>query len=158
MNKVVDTYYRENYDALVKRLSYRLGTRENAEDAVQEAFARAIKYFESCNIDFDRWFKVLLANVVKAAQNDLRMAGLAKSIDDSLEELEPIVPDHVKDLFRNHMDRLANGKASFTKEIIRLHILFGYNSKEIAGLVGLTNGSVRNVLTDFTKEVQEIYG
>src|SRR3546814_8875926 len=93
MNKVIDAYYRENYDSLVKRLSYRLGTRENAEDTVQEAFTRAVKYYESCSVDFDRWFKVLLANAVKDAQGDIRTAGLTKSIDDATDELEPIIPN-----------------------------------------------------------------
>src|SRR3546814_15218451 len=87
MNKVIDAYYRENYDALVKRLSYRLGTRENAEDTVQEAFTRAVKYYESCSVDFDRWFKALLANAVKDAQGDIRTAGLTKSIDDATDEI-----------------------------------------------------------------------
>lgn len=158
MNEVVDKYYRENYDLLVKRVKSRAGSQENAEDVVQEAFTRALKYYKSCSNNFERWFSVILSNTLKDHQKDLRLAGLTKSIDDSLNELEPIIPNHVKDLFRAHMDKLSAHKASYNKEIIRLNILFGYNSKEISQLLGLANGTVRNSLSMFTKEVQEIYG
>lgn len=158
MNKIIDAYYRENYDALVKRLSYRLGTRENAEDTVQEAFTRAVKYYESCSVDFDRWFKVLLANAVKDAQGDMRMAGLTKSIDDATDELEPIIPDHVKDFFRGHMDKLSLTKPSYNKEVVRLNILFGYDPREISEQLDLSINFVKNSLKAFTKEVKEIYG
>jgi RNA polymerase sigma factor (sigma-70 family) len=158
MNKVIDAYYRENYDALVKRLSYRLGTRENAEDTVQEAFTRAVKYYESCSVDFDRWFKVLLANAVKDAQGDIRTAGLTKSIDDATDELEPIIPNHIKDLFRDHMGALSKTKPSFNTEVIRLNILFGYTPREISEQLNLSINVVTNNLVAFTKEVKEIYG
>lgn len=158
MDKVIDAYYRENYDDLVKKLTYRLGNTQNAEDAVQEAFTRAVKYYESCNVDFTRWFRVLLSNVIKDAQKDLRMAGLTKNIDDVVEELEPIIPNHVKDYFRNHVDRLSGEKKSYNKEIIRLHVLFGYTTKEVSEALGLSHSTVRNSLVEFTKEVKEIYG
>lgn len=157
MNEVVNNYYKENYDLLVKRVKNRAGSVENAEDVVQEAFTRALKYYKSCSIDFDRWFKVILSNTLKDYQKDSRMAGLTKNIDDVVGELEPIIPDHVKDIFRGHMDRLSLLKPSFNKEIIRLNVLFGYGPNEIAELLGLAKSTVKNSLSQFTKEVKEIY-
>ena len=159
MNELVNNYYRENYDALVKKVKNRAGSPENAEDVVQEAFTRALKYFDSYlpHLQFERWFGVILSNTLKTYQNECRMAGLTKNIDDALDELEPVVPDHIKDHFRNHMDKLSNSKGSYNKEIIRLHILFGYTSKEISELLGISNGAVRNSISAFTKEVVGIY-
>lgn len=157
MNEVICNYYKENYDLLVKRVKSRAGSAENAEDVVQEAFTRALKYYGSCSIDFDRWFSVILSNTLKSYQKDLRLAGLTKNIDDAIDELEPVIPDHVKELFRDHMDRLSLLKPSFNKEIIRLNILFGYTPSEIAEVLGLTRKTVSNNLSLFTKEVKEIY-
>lgn len=158
MNEVVDKYYRENYENLVKRTKNRLGSTEDAEDAVQNAFVNALKYYESCTIDFDRWFKVILSNSCKKVERERRAGGLTRNIDDVLEELEPVIPDHIKDFFRLHMDRLSLTKASYNKEIIRLNILFGYEPKEISELLGLARSTVRNSLLAFNKEVKEIYG
>lgn len=159
MNKVIDTYYRENFNLLVKRCGGRLGSVQDGEDAVQETFLRAIKYFESYDsrVKFAKWFEGILANVVRDSQREIRMAGLTKNIDEAIDELEPTIPDHVKDHFRNHMDLLSKHKASYDKEVVRLHILFGYTSKEISQLLGLANGTVRNSISCFCKEVQEIY-
>lgn len=160
MNELVNTYYRENYNALVKKVKNRAGSPENAEDVVQEAFTRALKYFDSYlpHLKFEKWFGVILSNTLKDYQNDSRMAGLTKNIDDAIDELEPIIPNHIKDHFRNHMDKLSAHKASYNKEIIRLNILFGYSPKEISELLGLAQSTVRNSLSTFTKEVMEIYG
>jgi RNA polymerase sigma-70 factor (ECF subfamily) len=158
MNETIDKYYRENYDLLVKRVKNRAGSPENAEDVVQEAFSRAIKYFNSCSSNFDRWFSVILSNTLKDYQKELRLGGLTKNIDDAINELEPIIPNHIKDHFRAHMDQLANAKTSCSKEVIKLHILYGYTSKEIAEILGLSNGYVKNNISLFTKEVGEMYG
>jgi len=158
MNKVVDKYYRENYESLVKRTKNAAGSIENSEDIVQEAFSRALKYFDSCSIDFDRWFKVILSRVLKDHQRDSRLAGLTKNIDDTIDELEPIIPDHIKDFFRDHMNKLSLTKPSYNKEIIRLNILFGYDPKEISESLDVSIKIVKNNLYLFSKEVKEIYG
>jgi RNA polymerase sigma-70 factor (ECF subfamily) len=157
MNTIIDEYYRENYEQLIKRLSYRLGSPENAEDAVQEAFTRAVKYYKSCTSDFDRWFKVIMSNVVKDFQKEIRLAGLTKSIEDSYEELDPIVTDHIRACFRSHMEKLSDSKRSFDKEILRLNILFGYNRKEIAQILGISDRTVKRKLDFLIAEVQELY-
>lgn len=157
MNKVVDTYYRENYNALIKRSKNRLGSIQDAEDAVQDAFVNALKYFESCSIDFDRWFKVILSNACKKVEREKRAAGLTKSIDDAMDEVEPHIPDHIKDHFRNHMEQLANAKVSYNKEVVRLHILYGYTSKEISELLGISNDLAKKNISLFVQEVREIY-
>jgi len=45
MNKQLERFYKTNYLTLIKRVSHRAGGPYNAEDVVQEAFVRALKYW-----------------------------------------------------------------------------------------------------------------
>lgn len=157
MNETVNTYYRENYDKLVKKIKSRVDRPEDAEDVVQEAFGRALKYFNSCSSDFDRWFKVILSNSLKDYQRESKLGGITKNIDDVMDELEVIIPNHIKDHFRNHMDDLSRGKSSYDREIMRLHILFGYNHKEISQILGITTKTVQRHLLLLMAEILELY-
>jgi RNA polymerase sigma factor (sigma-70 family) len=62
----LEDHYIKNCQKLIKRLSYKAGTVWAAEDCVHEAYARAIRYIESCDNDkdFNKWFTTILNNVL----------------------------------------------------------------------------------------------
>lgn len=154
----INKYYRENYTLLVKRMNSRMGNMQDAEDVVQDAFVRACKYYKSCNVDFDRWFKVILGNCAKAKQSENRLGGLTTNIDDAVKELPAVLPNHISALARVEVQKIINSQESGdVKETIRLNIMFGYTPAEIAFLVNVKHQKVKNILKKFNKEMKEAY-
>lgn len=156
----LEQYYRENFDTLVKRLGRIQGGVMAAEDVVHNAFERAIKYYESFNeeSDFERWFSIILSNALKRHQNDVRNQGVTKSIEESEDEIEPIIPDDIRPILKDEVKRLAQDKTGTRKEVLRLTFEFGYKPSEIVTIVeDVTYRQVTRYLADFRQEVMEIY-
>lgn len=63
----LEQFYRANFDRYVKQYTNRAGTKESAEDAVQEAFVRALKYWDSYDPThpLDTWFNRIISNALK---------------------------------------------------------------------------------------------
>lgn len=100
-NEVVEQHYRTHYETLVRRNTSALGS-VDAEDAVMEAYARGLKYWDSFDPDkskFQTWFGMILLNAVRDAITKQMEGGevhlkpamlqMTASMDDkvSLEEL-----------------------------------------------------------------------
>ena len=70
---MIEQFYKENYNILVKRIQARRMQECDAEDVVQEAFVRALKYADSFNPDFHEigaWFNTILNNSFKEYRHD----------------------------------------------------------------------------------------
>lgn len=154
---VLEVYYRENYNTLIKRLNSRLGSMQDAEDVVQEAFYNAFKYHKSCVIDLDRWFNVILTNTRKKFESERRLGGLTKNIDDCLHELDPIISDHIGTLTKEEIKKLVLNTVGEYGEVLRLNLIFGYSPREIAIITNVKNQTIRNYLRKFTNELKELY-
>lgn len=156
----IETYYRANYDLLVKRLSRIVGGVMAAEDVVQNAFENACKYYAARGevYNFERWFSIILANCLKRHHADVRNQGVTKSIEESEDEIEPIIADDVRPILKEEIKRLAQGKTGTRKEVLRLTFEFGYKPSEIVTIVeDVTIHRVKHYLKEFRKEVLEIY-
>lgn len=161
MNEVVNSHYRENYSLLVKRMYRRLNSLEDAEDVVQEAFTRALQYYPSYDSKkckrFENWFNVVLSNVYKKFVNEKRLAGLSKSLEDATDELEPVIVDHFRCITKKEIKRLMGDKPNDVREILSLHLMYGYAPSEISLLVSSNTRRVNNVLYNFSQELKELY-
>ena len=84
---ILEIHYNRNRDVLTKKLAGRVGTRYNAEDVVQEAYARALKYFRAWTYDgvgteldsFNRWFTTILNNACREFQYEERGQGMVRA-------------------------------------------------------------------------------
>lgn len=84
----IDEHYRANFTISVKKLSRALG-HHNAEDVVQDAYYRILKYEIDPEI-LDKVFNTILSNCVRQHLRDARMKGMVT--DDVRSELEIIDP------------------------------------------------------------------
>lgn len=156
----LETYYRANYDQLVKRMARACGSPMDGEDVVHDAFERALKYYESFiqGQDFERWFSVILSNCFKRHQSNARLGGASKPIEECIEELEPIVPDDIRGITKEEVKALALSKSGQQREVLRLTLDFGYKPSEIVTLVkDVTLRQIEHHLYSFKKEVVERY-
>lgn len=153
----IETFYRSQYGQLVKRMTWVTGSHHDAEDIVHDAFEKAMKYINSCNSDFERWFNVILSNCFKDHQNRARLAGTSKPLEECEDEIEPVFPTAYNEMLRQEIRDLANGKPEKQREVLRLTFDFGYKPSEIVILTDLTLRQVNEHLYQFRKEVKEIY-
>ena len=68
-NSLITKHYIENYKRLVKRSMWRVPNKSLAlaEECVQEAYARALKYYSTFNPKqdlFNNWFEGILRNAI----------------------------------------------------------------------------------------------
>lgn len=149
----------ELYDerqVLINRVRFRVGSPVDAEDIVQEAFARALKYIGSWNPDYKplaAWFNTIMNNACKDFQREERVKGMgmmhdyeSRLLDDEMADSE-LVEKIIKDM----------GVTS-QSEVLRMYFLLGYTPREIAQVHELKPQSISNIIQRFKLDMREKYG
>lgn len=149
-NKIVEAYYRENYTVLIKIARRRVGDYSLvlAEEAVQEAFFRVLKYYRSYNGEsFDSWFKRILYNCI----NDIKRQERDKGV---VTRDEPVQASSSKDvnLSKQVADLLKKQKPR-DSEILNMYFFLGFKTREISELLNVSHDVVRDVIRTFRKRV-----
>ena len=157
MNEVIKNHYEENYDLLVKRMARRLDSVEDGEDVVQEAFTRAIQYYKSwAGNRFENWFNVILSNTYKRFISEKKMGGLSKPLEDSLEEIEPIIVNYLDSIASSELEALINKKGGRDRDILMLNIFYGYSWAEIAAILCISKKAIDGVVYRFHLELKGV--
>lgn len=149
-NEFIETYYRENYKERLKFARKRVGgyNLALAEEAVQEAFARALRYFSTYDAeeDFDKWFGKILVNCI----NDIkRIEG------DSGASRDEFSNDYIANVqFNKEVVELFGKETPRNQEILNMYFFYGYKSREIAEFMHISHDSVRDIIRTFRKRVR----
>lgn len=155
MNKEIEEHYLLNRRALVKRLTFKTGSVQDAEDVVQEAYCRALKYIASFNKEqsFENWFTRILRNSVKEWEREKFNSPPIESFDE--EEAEPIPDSNMqKRMLKSVAESIDEEKNEYTKEILKLYYLQGF---KLAEIVQITNGNytaVNNMVHRFKRAIK----
>lgn len=158
MITIIEKYYKANFDKLVKRMSFRAGTVQDAEDIVQDAFERAIKYKESFEIGlpFNHWFQRILNNALKQHKN--MQKGFNHPVELEEEHLEPVeCPGYNKQL-RRQIEQEMQGLSDESCEIVILYFTYGYRIKDIVEITNLKYKVVDNAIQRFKHTIRQKYG
>jgi len=159
MYKLIEDFYRINFKRLVNKVRGRAGSYHNAEDVVQEAFTRSLKYYKSYNpaiTPFDAWFSRILENSLRTHAKDRRAQGMVH--DARTDNLITTTPDSFLRMFLKEITDdialLSEGK----QEVMNLSFFFGYTPMDISKIVNLNVGAVRTMLHRFREELRYKYG
>jgi len=147
---MIEQHYRDNYKKLVYRIAYRVRGPANAEDVVQEAYARALKYVDNTEVlEFDKWFNRLLNNACKDWQNVERHQGMAWSNipEDALGGYD--LPDSID------LEPLIAHNSPAHQEVLRLYFKSDMREVDIVHVVGKTYGAIHQILVRFRRENQD---
>lgn len=156
MNEVLERYYRDERDNLLRRLNFGAGTPENAEDVLQEAFVRALTYWETFDPDHKElgaWFSTILKNCLRDFKRDEWLYGMGEDVD----EVELLVEDEVADIAKQ-LRSLMDGKSEEHQEILSLYFEKNYSPKDIANITTTKVKTIKQIIWRFATEAKEKYG
>lgn len=144
-------HYNKNFKKLVKKMSFRSGTQWAAEDIVQEAYARALKYIGSFQDgkDFNNWFTTILNNSLYEHQNVERGMVVPEEVDEPLVELPSGLLEDVR--------RLMKRESKEHQEILHLHFVLDYSAQDISKVTNNTYANSSKVIQRFRNNVKQLY-
>ncbi|NOQ73261.1 MAG: sigma-70 family RNA polymerase sigma factor [Crocinitomix sp.] len=156
---MIEEFYRNNFDKQVKKIRYIIGSHSSAEDVVQEAYRRAVKYQSSYREEMGElstWFNSILYNSMKDWQTQDRDKGIVKKplSDDIVEELTYIVEnEHIGFIEKEIEGVLGDGRV---QSVLYLWFILGYSAKEISQVVNsMSVTNVTTIATRFRKLIQK---
>lgn len=159
MKKMIEEFYLRERRRLVKVVSNRAGGVENAEDVVQTAFERALRYrrsFDPNHKEFEGWFVTILNNALRDFKADERLLGMSVEYKEELDERIELT-DIEGDLAEAILMEIE--KKSFpVRQALFLYFVKQYTPREIVQILDMTNGYVRISVHDFKKELRKKYG
>lgn len=159
MNQHIEDHYKDNYKRLVKRMSFRGGTIWAAEDIVQTAYERAIRYYRPLNPeDFERWFSVLLNNAAKDFNAAERGYSPINDDDELQEELPYLGCPHYPEEIMREVFELVNTKSEVQIEILSLHLKHELSAKDISTITNYSYAKTHQIIQRFRNELRDLYG
>lgn len=140
-----ESLYRRAYPKLLGYAGRRLTGREEAEDAVSETLARAIRLlprFTWQGAGFEAWLYGICRNVVLETQRAGRFRGfepVPEVVETAPGPLETVLVDEEAALVRRAFGRLN----SADQELLELRVVGGLDADEVGTLIGKRAGAVR---------------
>lgn len=154
-NKVIEEHYKAQYNLLVKRMYNRTKDVFAAEDIVQEAFTRALKYWINPT-NLEAWFNILLNNAMRDFIRAERISGCSDSIEGE-EDWEMVSVCEWVDDIREMMYIDISKYPKPTCDILFLYLERDFKPREIHEVLGENNGTIRNTISRFRQEVKQKY-
>lgn len=147
---LITSHYLQHYERLVKRTIWRVPNKSKAiaEECVQEAYARALKYFPAFNEKkdlFERWFEGILRNAIHDCREVEKDRGVSKELSD--EDGAELVPYRKEKLIAIAV--LRDMKEDANRLVLSMFLLYGFKTKDIAEYTGLTHTNVRQIIYKF---------
>lgn len=160
---LIENHYRENRYKLVKKLSYRAGTEEAAEDIVQEAYYRALKYVgsfregttpELTKTAFSKWFSTIIHNCLKEYKNV--ESGHSASEFEEEENAGTSCPHYPNHILRD-VYTLIKTKSFVQQEILNLYFRQEYSAIDISRITEYSYANCHQIIQRFRNELKDLY-
>jgi RNA polymerase sigma-70 factor (ECF subfamily) len=144
-----------NRGKLTAYANRRLQNWEDAEDAVQESYSRALQFIPSFNksLDFDNWFFIVLTNVVNdMIRNKGSAPEMVEADDNTLTSEEFIAPAEEPFHFMlyseqdQRMSKVCSQLSDRDASILSLYYSYGHSAPGIATLLGVNIATVNRVI------------
>lgn len=156
MYRLIETHYREHFDRLTKVYTRYLGSKERAEDVIQEAYTRALAYHDSYDgsRDFNKWFNSIIASALRDNKRATAMHGM---VDISEAEDLPIKPAAIPAIILDRVMQAINAKPEQEANVLKLALVNQYRPSEISKLIELSTGAIRMIVYRFRQQIKDEY-
>lgn len=154
MNRqMIEQFYKHSYRLLIKRTYAHVKNPHAAEDIVQEAFCRALKYHDEDVGNFRNWFSVLLNNARMDFQRAERMGGASLEFDEEWEAVG--MSDWADDMLNKIGIEIEKVEDEELRSAYHLYYIKQYKPREILQVVQLTPGKLRVCIHRFGEKLKE---
>lgn len=156
-NQIIEDHFKANYGRLLKRMTFRSGTEWDAEDVIQEAYCRALKYFKTYDgKHLDQWFSTILNNTLrdyKRSEKGLNTVSLEE------DELDGVACSSVPDRVMFEIAQRINQKPPDQQEVLHRYFMEGYTVREIHEITGYSYEGAFKLVKRFKRnELEGRYG
>lgn len=153
--------YDEYYDKIAHYVYVRIGDKNEAEDIASEVFLKAlksIKSYEEQGAPMQAWLFRIAHNMVV---DHLRKVSKYKTVSiDNVEIRDETDPADIAEInitmesVRKAMEQLTPDQ----REVLQLRFFGGLSSKEVAGVMKKTDGSVREMQSNALERLRQLLG
>lgn len=158
MYDLIEQHYRNNFDKIVATFTPRYGA-HNAEDIVQEAYARACQYFYSYNPDteFENWFSRILSRSVISHYRDTPDDDPYDYTEDdwAVDGRADTYTIAVANELREGVERLLSVKKERQQQMVRLLVFDENTVYQTARALHVNPQKVWSALRRFRRELKE---
>jgi len=161
MHDMIEKFYREHRDSYVYRISRKAGGLENAEDIVQEAFCRLLKYQTFFEDKGEEALHPYFSRVLNRALQDFRTEdtrqGMALAEYGMDEEASNELMGYQKRILEEIKEDITSRKQEH-KNILYMFFYLGYPPRDIVKALDVNYHMAKNVINRFKHEMREKYG
>jgi RNA polymerase sigma factor (sigma-70 family) len=151
----LEAHFRENRLKLVKRIMFRCGSLEDAEDIVQEAYFRALKYHNSYSGDnYDKWFNTVLNNSLRDFKNAQAHHQLPEFDE---EDADGTSCTHYTEHILKEVYELIRTKSAVQQEVLMLYFKHEYTPVDISRITSYSYSQCHQIIYRFRNELKELY-
>lgn len=155
MYDLIEQHYLTHRRNLVKRMSGAAG--DGAEDVVQEAYCRALKYQKSYKPEFslEKWFNQILNNCLREYKNSEK--GFSAVVFEE-EEQDGLACTGYGERVIAEINDIIKTKSVVQMEVLTLSLQQGYTAKEVSEITEYTYSNCHQIMRRFRQELKELYG
>jgi len=144
-NKLIEEHYRQNYKQFVKLATNRVPNKSVAlaEEAVQEAYTLAIKYFRTYDPakgNFQNWFYYILRNAIKATMNREGSVTIVE-LDETSMSATDLDRKYIAWILQ-HIDQSKEPEQT----VLRMFFYHGFKTIEIAEFLNKKHDAIRQTI------------
>jgi len=150
-------------DAAYNRARWLLGSSADADDVVQEAFLRALRFFDGFRGGDSRaWLLKIVRNTTYSWVRKNRPAQLADEFDETVHSGEKMIENaEAKLLSRAESERVRRALETLPvafREVLVLREIEGLSYKEISEVTGVAMGTVMSSLSRARQKLRDELG
>ncbi len=156
--EIITAYYEKSFSQWVKRIARRVPGVMDAEDVVQEAFVRALKYNHTFNPDIaklETWFTNIVNNVHRQMKRHDFLSSEIKEDDWYTKEADEYEDDEFTcSKIQYH---IGEEKREHHRNVLYTHFIIGCKVGEVARQQDMPVESVKTVIKRFKARMGELY-
>lgn len=157
MRHQIADVYAQNYGTFLRTAYNVVKDHHGAEDVVQEAFCRALKYYPiQFDVSLDKWINTIVYRAALDYKHKERLCGMSEeNEEEATEELE--ADAFVKEMYAIVLREIEAVRDETERTALRAYFIHEWTPAEIAEFVDMSPNKVSKTVTYFKAAMKEKY-